>query len=369
MGYIDCDTHVIEPEQTWDYFDPDERQYRPWINGVVWSVEDHVVQWPGEMMSKWNGEVFPGCDLVDIGARLRYMDDFGVDAQMMYTSWWLLYPTWSPPAEAALYRSYNRWVAERAAEAKGRLQWALMAPVRNMDRAMQELEFGKAHGAASVFLLGQNAGMSLANPAMFPLYEKAQDLDLAITVHVGGDLRGNRRDPGNSMHNTLMLLPGAFFALLWGGLCRRFPRLRWGFVEGGASWVPYVIRETFRADATGALRSFRDWRSAAMDALDGAQVFVACQIEDNLPEIMDLIGPDRLIYGTDFGHLDIGSDPDGLHVITNRTDISPDVARMIVDTNARRLLGVDPSFTPAPEPTVMGLPMERISRGLPVPVG
>ena len=178
MGYIDCDTHVIEPAQTWDYFDPDERQFRPRIDDGYWTVEDHVVQWPGPMMRQWNGPVFPGCDLVDIGARLRYMDDFGVDVQMLYTSWWLLYPAWSPATEAALHRSYNRWVAERTAESGGRLRWAVMAPVRTMERAMEELEFGKEHGAASVFLLGQNHGMSLADPSMVPLYEKAQDLDL-----------------------------------------------------------------------------------------------------------------------------------------------------------------------------------------------
>ncbi len=369
MGYIDCDTHVIEPQQTWDYFDPGERQFRPMMKDDLWTVEDHVVQWPGPMMKQWNGAVFPGCDLVDVGARLRYMDDFGVDVQMMYTSWWLLYPTWSPATEAALYRSYNRWAAERTAESGGRLRWAVMAPVRTMDRAIQELEFGKANGAASVFLLGQNHGMSLANPTMFPLYEKVQDLDMAITVHVGNDLRAARRDPGNAMHDGLMVLPGSFYAILWSHLCDRFPGIRWGFMEGGASWLPYVLRETFRADATGVFRSFKDWRSAAMEAVHGKHLFVAAQIEDNLPEILELMGPDHLVYGTDYGHLDIGSDPDGLHVMATRPDIDAKVARQIVDTNARRLLGIDPAFQPAPGPTVTALSPERISLGLPTPVG
>jgi predicted TIM-barrel fold metal-dependent hydrolase len=365
MGYIDCDTHVVETPRTWDYLEPGEREFRPLMNDGYWTVGDHVVQWPGPMMKQWSGPVFPACDLVDIDARLRYMDDFGVDVQMLYTSWWLLYPTWSPAAEAALHRSYNRWLAERTAKAGGRLRWAAMAPVRTMERAIEELEFAKEHGAASAFLLGQNHGMSLADPTMFPLFEKAQDLDLAITVHVGNDLRAARRDPGNAMHSGLMVLPGAFYAVLFARLTDRFPRLRWAFVEGGASWVPYVLRETFRADATGAFRSFRDWRAAARDALDGAQLFVAVQIEDDLPELLELMGPDRLVYGTDYGHLDIGSDPDGIHVISSRTDIEPEVARKIVDTNGRRLYGIEPNFRPAPAPSVTGLPFERIALGLP----
>jgi predicted TIM-barrel fold metal-dependent hydrolase len=162
-----------------------------------------------------------------------------------------------------------------------------------------------------------------------------------------------------------MVLAGAFYAVLWARLTARFPRLRWAFVEGGASWVPYVLREMFRADATGVFRSFSDWRSSAMEALDGARLFVAAQIDDDLPEILELLGPDRLVYGTDYGHLDIGSDPDGMHVITTLPDIEDGVARAIVDTNGRRLLGVDPAFRPAPAPTTTALPRERIALGLP----
>jgi uncharacterized protein len=365
MGYIDCDTHVIETAETWDYLDPGERHYRPTMQGGYWTIEDLVVQWPGPMMKHWNGEVFPGCDLVDLPGRLRYMDDFGVDVHMLFTSWWLLYPTWTPAQEAALYRSYNRWVAARTSDAGGRLRWAVMAPVRTMERALEELEFGKTNGAVSVFLLGQNHGMSLANPTMFPLYEKAQDLDLAITVHVGNDLRVARREPGNAFHSGVMVLPGAFHALLLGHLAERYPRLRWGFMEGGASWLPYVLRETFRSDETGVYRSFKDWRPAALEALHEKHLFIATQIEDNLPEIVELIGPDHLVYGTDFGHLDIGSDPDGLHAMETRPDVDAAVARHIVDTNARSLLGIDGAFRPAPQPSVTGLPPERIALGLP----
>jgi uncharacterized protein len=367
MGYIDCDTHVIESEQTWDYFDPGDRQFRPMINGTYWTVEDHIVSWPGPMTRQWRDVVFPGCDLVDIAGRLRYMDDFGVDVQILYTSWWLLYPAWSPAAEAALYRSYNRWMADRTSEAGGRLKWAIMVPTRSLERAYEEMAYGKEHGAASVFLLGQNHGMSLTDPTMFPLYERAQDLDLAITVHVGNDFRVNRRDPGNAFHMGLMILPGAFQALLWAGLSRRFPRLRWAFVEGGASWIKYVLHQTFRADANGAYRSFKDWRASAREALDGANFYVEAQIDDDLPEVVELLGPDRVVYGTDFGHLDVGSDPGGLHLMETQSGLPPDVVRKVLEDNGRRLLGVNASFRPAPKATVFGLPPERIAAGLPAP--
>ena len=98
-------------------------------------------------------------------------------------------------------------------------------------------------------------------------------------------------------------------------------------------------------------------------------MFIATQLEDDVRETVELVGPDCLVYGTDYGHLDLGSDPGGLHTMANRPDIDPAVARKIVDTNARNLLGIDPHFTPAPEATMFDLPPERISLGLPTPIG
>ena len=201
MGYVDCDTHVIETTRTWDYMDPGEDAFKPMVFGDRWVVEDLEMQWPGPMARQWRDVVFPGADLEDINARLKHMDDFGVDVQVLFPTWWLLYPVASPAAEAAMYRSYNRWMAAGTADSGGRLRWAALAPVRRMERAFEELDFAKEHGAASVFLLGQTHGLSLADPTMFPLYAKAQDLDLTISVHVGGDLRDSRRQPGNALYH------------------------------------------------------------------------------------------------------------------------------------------------------------------------
>jgi predicted TIM-barrel fold metal-dependent hydrolase len=264
-----------------------------------------------------------------------------------------------------MYRSYNRWMAEGTADSGGRLRWACLAPVRRMDRAFEEMEFAKGHGAVSVFLLGQTHGLSLADPTLSPLFAKAQDLDLAITVHVGGDLRDSRRQPGNALHANMMTTPGAFHALLWGRVMDQFPALRWAFLEAGASWIPYVLRETFRADRTGAFRSFRDWRESAMEVIEGRKFTVACQIDDDIPYLVELLGSDHLVYGTDYGHLDLGADPAGMHVISNELALDPEVARRILDTNARATFAIDPSFHPAPPATVFGLPDELIARGVP----
>jgi hypothetical protein len=48
--------------------------------------------------------------------------------------------------------------------------------------------------------------------------------------------------------------------------------------------------------------------------------------------------------------MDLGSDPYGHHIIATRSDLAPAKAAAIIDSNARRLWGINPSFTPAPIP-------------------
>jgi hypothetical protein len=103
-----------------------------------------------------------------------------------------------------------------------------------------------------------------------------------------------------------------------------------------------------------------------MEVLEGRNFNIACQIDDDIPYLVDLLGPDVLIYGTDYGHLDLGADPDGIHVISDELGLDAQLARKIVDTNARKAFRIDASFAPAPAPTVFDIPDEIVAQGLPV---
>src|SRR5262249_12093106 len=153
---------VVECAHTWDFFDPNEEQYRPVMaNGQLTMQEIHVGWIPPHIQS-WMTDVFPvgSVDLSDPSARLRYMDALGVDAALLFPTFWLAHRIGDAIAEAAMVRSYNRWLAERTADSQGRLLWAVHVPVRTVDRALEEIEFGRRNGAVSVFLLGFPHGMS-----------------------------------------------------------------------------------------------------------------------------------------------------------------------------------------------------------------
>jgi predicted TIM-barrel fold metal-dependent hydrolase len=353
MGYIDSDTHIRETETSWDYLDPSERHHRMEVDArgawLVDGVPTHGAFNVSTMPPEYN-EVFPegSVDLADPASRLRRMDALGIDVQVMFSTFWLNVEIPSPDQEAALMRSWNRWMADRVADSQGRLLWTLELPFRTPERAVAEMEFGRNHGAVGVHLAGLRHGATVADAAYRPLFEKAQELDLVVAVHVGGDWRRYSQNPSCVLINNLAPVPGSFHALYSTELSKELPNLRWAFVEAGAAWLPFALQEASRADDWGAYRGARDWRDIAPAVLADNNFFVTCQIDDDLGYLCRLFGTENLVHGTDYGHMDLGSDPYGLHIVASESDLDSNAARAIVDSNARRLWGIEPSFTPAP---------------------
>ncbi|HTE87261.1 MAG TPA: hypothetical protein VK821_21340, partial [Dehalococcoidia bacterium] len=161
MLRIDADTHIYETEATWDYMTAAEAQYKPASfdppegRAIVpgdkrphsfWMVDGRVD------LRRWctderTGTTLETRELLDVGARVRHMDEMGVEVQVLYPTYLLAAPSDNPDVELALYRSYNRWLADKTAESNGRLRWVVMPPLRSMDQALEELRFGKEHGA------------------------------------------------------------------------------------------------------------------------------------------------------------------------------------------------------------------------------
>src|SRR5207253_6805409 len=82
-------------------------------------------------------------ELTDVPSRLRHMDQMRVQVQVIYPTYLLGAPSDNPAVELAIYRSYNRWLAETTAQGSGRLRWVIMPPLRSPDKIAEELRFGK----------------------------------------------------------------------------------------------------------------------------------------------------------------------------------------------------------------------------------
>jgi predicted TIM-barrel fold metal-dependent hydrolase len=283
--------------------------------------------------------------------RIEDLDVLGIDVQLIFSSLFLLIEGDNPMTEMAVKRSYNRWVAEGCSTSGGRLRWVAELPTRTMAAALEELEWAKANGACGIHLHGVEHGYYLDDPYFYPLYERCVALDMPVLVHVGFPQRdiANYRI-GNSMPSPsvfirhLAAVMTGFHAVLASDFHVRFPGLRWGFVEAGAMWVASVLHQHARMVASAS-----DYipKPIPPSVLEEKGIFIACETDENLPELIRLVGENVLVIGTDYSHNDLGTQTEGHRTILDRTDITPAQARKIVDDNGRKLLGVSADFRPA----------------------
>lgn len=343
MAVIDADAHVIETDRTWEYTDEAERPFRPVAVAPVGSGEPAGQFWliDGKVRSRQGnvGKIFPreSRELLNVSARLRHMDELGLDIQVLYPSILTAY-TDRPEVELALCKSYNRWMADVWSQAANRLRWAAILPLMSMEEALAELRFGRDHGACAVFVRSFEGDRQLIDPYFFSLYEEASQLDIPICVHasVGNAtlerLLSQGRDQGNFLKFKLTVV-GAFHQLVLNGIPDQFPRLRLGFIETSSQWVPYAVHDLLRRFA------WKGW-TIGSDLMRQNRLYVACQTDDDLPYVLQYAGEDNLVIGTDYGHADTSTEMEALQHLQERTDLEPGVIRKILDDNPRALYGL-----------------------------
>ena len=349
MPTIDADAHVLESPKTWSYMREHEQKFRPQIfvrdpqDGAPYKTNDRNEYWfiEGRLQTKSNiGRDVPdeARDMIDIQRRLSHMDEIGVDIQVLFPSLFLRPITTEPDVEFALTRSYNRWLADIWKTSKDRLRWVAMAPMLSLvdpAKVREELEFCKENGAVGIFMRGMECDRLLTHRYFFPLYEIAQDLDLAVTLHAGNG--SFDMHDGLPRTATLMLFKfpviGAFNALLEEEMPKRFPKVRWGFVEASAQWVPYVIGEA-------RIRLARKGYRPPAQPLDGSNFFITTQKTDDLKWLISEIGDDNLIIGTDYGHKDSATEVLALKRLAEDGSVPQASINKILRTNPGILYGL-----------------------------
>jgi predicted TIM-barrel fold metal-dependent hydrolase len=355
---IDSDAHVIESEKTWSYLEPAEQQWRPFLVGPsdnpvrqYWMIQEKIrgLRFPNltaaalEKLSQETGRDMnsdPAArEMVSADLRLRHMDELGLDIQVLHNTMWIEQVANRPDIEFALTRSYNRWLGDLWAHGNGRLRWSCMPPVLSIPEAVQEIRWCKEHGAVGVCLRPLEGDRMITDPYFYPLYEEAQRLDLPLTVHIANANPINVDLVHESKFWTFRVpTVSACQIYLVSEVPTLFPKLRIGFIEAGAQWVPWVLRESQRR-GLGSLRTD--------EMLREQRVWVTCENEDDLAYIVQSAGEDNLLIGTDYGHIDPSSNNRALNMFVERTDISDTVKRKIVDDNARAYYGITDDEIPA----------------------
>jgi predicted TIM-barrel fold metal-dependent hydrolase len=319
MQIIDCDAHIDETEDTWEFLKDEELAFKPTTSYPsnpdpnrpptrYWMIDGYRQPRPYRDDRRSQTTVEKR-ELLDPMARVRHMDEIGTEVQVMYPSLMLVGITENADVEVALKRSYNRWLADRTEETNGRLRWVCLPPMGDIPTALEEMRFAKAHGACGIYKKGDmEDGHWVSEEYFYPIWEECQRLDLAVCFHTGSGIpdHTSSRLFDHARYFRIAAPPlNAFQALVTFNVPHKFPDVRWGFIEAGASWVPYLVYKIMRAESKGRARASGGYTYTELsDVVRLNNLYITCQVDEDLPYIMKYTGEDRLLVGSDYTHAD-----------------------------------------------------------------
>ena len=353
MGAIDADAHVIETVQTWSYLADDERRFAPQLmtqsfgaelrsnEGTAvrdfWVIEGRA---HGKDRNVGTDTSKESREMLSVESRLAHMDELGIETQVLYPTLFLRPIVQDATREGALCRSYNRWMGDLWRQGLGRLRWVVKPPLRLLEKTpaavRDELEWAKNHGACGLFMRGLECEQALGSPYFYPLWEMCGDLDLPVCVHSanGSFLHHDFFGEDTTFTKFKLTVVGACHTLIEKELPKKFPKVRWGFIEVSAQWVPYVLNDL-------ADRFRRQGRPFPADPLAANNMWVACENTDDLPYVLSHAGENALMIGTDYGHHDPSSELNAIRLLRNDLRIAPAVIEKILEANPRKFYGLD----------------------------
>jgi predicted TIM-barrel fold metal-dependent hydrolase len=380
---IDCDTHVVEHYDLWtarvsSKYGDKVPHVETDANGIEWWMSGGKVLSPaaGLAIAGWNEPppMFPHqLDQVDTRlwqpeGRLELMDKYGIHTEVLYPNVGGFgagrYTDFGDMELALLLlQAYNDWLAEWHALAPDRYVPVLAVPFWDIDLSIAEMERCVALGHKGMVFSQQPEDFGapmLSDPHWDKLWAAAQEMELSVNFHIGS---GNAAipamlHPSAGVHTNYASFPMTFFlgnartmaTLIGGGICHRFPDLKFVSVESGVGWIPFAMQAL-------------DWmwkecnvgkEHPEYDLLPSEyfrrQIYSCFWFEhgDTLDTAIEWIGADNVLYETDFPHPTSMSPgpvssavPPREFISTNLGHLPHDVLRKILHDNAAKLYHLD----------------------------
>ncbi len=185
------------------------------------------------------------------------LDEMGLDYTIIYPSIGLLgMHLADDELRGAVCRAWNQLHAEIFREYRDRMTPVAVIPMHSPAEAIAELEYAVGTlGLKAIVMAGWVRRPLEASPHGFwldtfgldsaydydPVWRKCRELKVAPTFHSPSAGLGFRGSISNFMHNHIGHFAASAEAickaLFFGGVTRRFPELRFAFLEGGAGWA------------------------------------------------------------------------------------------------------------------------------------
>ena len=406
---IDSDTHLSEPADLWTsrmsakkwgdlipHVVVDEPTgHRAWAIGGEPTFSFHGGKPEGRALDEMRRLGYPVSSLEDPGgwdshARLKWMDKHGIYAHVLYSNLTLFGSGSTHQAAVAgealqleCIKVYNDFQTEWASADPKRLLPMTQLPFWDLDESIREMQRCTTNGHHGIVFSQEPASFGLpplVDPHWDRLWAATQEAGLAVNFHVGTGSpvgkpsntsqtsRETPSDPSSpksfakkvllsapadnpvmSVANSVGIISGnihTFSHLITGGICDRFPKLKFVGVESGIGWIPFFLEAM-------------DWQwrnhgvaTKVYDLLPSEyfkrQMYACFWFEDPVAHAaIELVGADNFLYETDFPHPtcmcpgpDTTAQSPAQWLRDRWLDVPEDSLRKVLHDNAARIYGL-----------------------------
>ncbi|HEY2596951.1 MAG TPA: amidohydrolase family protein [Candidatus Dormibacteraeota bacterium] len=228
----------------------------------------------------------------------------------------------------------NSETADAQQRHSGRLYGLAVLPMQETQAAVKALDEAASLGLRGICMFSNINGRSIAAPEVWPVYERAQKLNLPIFLHPTRSFR-EERVLAYEMERPLGYMFDSSFAaasLIVGGVLDAFPGLKFVLPHLGGT-LPYLAGrlETYRQDLLwGHMNKafdfyLRGFYYDTVSATPGA-LALALQVGD----------PQRLLFATDYPYF---SARQGLEFVRN--NLPESLLEGVCHVHAEKLLGLE----------------------------
>jgi predicted TIM-barrel fold metal-dependent hydrolase len=257
-------------------------------------------------------------------ARIKVMDDQGVECCWLFPTLGVLYEELlrhDPWAVIQTFRAFNRWVEDDwGCNYQNRIFTAPYISLADVDEAIVELEWALAKDArvicirpaAPTTIAGQ---LSPAAPLFDPFWARVNEAGVTVVLHAsdsgystngytaqehrGNATLGEDGKPSIKLLSAQRSISDFLATLVFDKLFDRFPNLRFISVENGSSFIPNLLKQIDLA----AARVPGYFSEPPVDTFL-RHVWVNPFWEDDVGEMIALMGEDRVVFGSDWPHLE-----------------------------------------------------------------
>ncbi len=327
---ISSDSHVFEPPDLWaERIDAEFRDRAPRMQRV--GDVDHLVVERDQMIAGIGlisnaGARFENPEQISAHGRfedvhaggydpeqhIRDMKIDGVSGELLYPSQGLFYYKVADSLlMSAIFRAYNDWLSEFCSYNPDRLKGVAMINLDDVSEGVAELERCANMGMAAAMITEYpQESRRYDSPEYEPFWAAAQDLEIPVSLHTATRREGRSRGAGAmavqdaSGRATKVFYPATSLCdIIFSGVFERYPKFKLAIVEFELAWVPYLLDSM---DYTYVERQEEAFYRFKGDVLPSDffhnNVYLSFQEDAVGIRLRDVIGVDRLMWGSDYPH-------------------------------------------------------------------